>query len=217
VGAQTGVGLAPALASTTLTSLGYLREHGAAAALPCLSLRRPAQSASGAALVVVGLVSPATSLAGGTREGGGGSTTAALIWLRRHRGPCARGPLARAEHPRVQRRPPVSPAKLATARGARSAFVVALILARALGTAVLQVGYQSGGALTVAGLATLLANALPIVAAATALGEPVPSGPLGGLRAFGFVAVSAGAFLLAQPDDPATGRAVRAQRAQRSA
>jgi hypothetical protein len=39
--------------------------------------------------------------------------------------------------------------------------------------------YQSGGALTVAGLATLLANALPIVAAATVLGEPVSSGPLG--------------------------------------
>ena len=76
--------------------------------------------------------------------------------------------------PSVQRRPPVSPAKLATARGARSAFVVALILAYVLGTAVLQVGYQSGGALTVAGLATLLANASP-VAAATALGEPVPS------------------------------------------
>jgi hypothetical protein len=63
----------------------------------------------------------------------------------------------------------VSPAKLATARGARSAFVVALILAYVLGTAVLQVGDQSGGALTVAGLATLLANALPIVAAATVL------------------------------------------------
>jgi hypothetical protein len=41
-----------------------------------------------------------------------------------------------------------------------------------LGTAVLQVGYHSGGALTVAALATLLANALPIVAAATVLGEP---------------------------------------------
>lgn len=62
----------------------------------------------------------------------------------------------------------MSPAKLATARGARSAFVVALILAYVLGTAVLQVGYQSGGALTVAGLASLL-NALPIVAAATVL------------------------------------------------
>jgi hypothetical protein len=47
---------------------------------------------------------------------------------------------------------------------------VALILAYVLGIAVLQVGYQSGGALTAAGLATLPANALPIVAAATVLG-----------------------------------------------
>ena len=216
MGVQTGVGLALALASTTLTSLGYLREHGAAAALPCLSLRRPAQSASGAALVVVGLVAPATSPAGGTREGGGGSTTAALIWLGAT-GPLCSWSSSPGSAPSVQRRPPVSPAKLATARGARSAFVVALILADVLGTAVLQVGYQRGGALTVAGLATLLANALPIVAAVTVLGEPVPSGPPGGPRAFGFVAVSACAFLLGQPDDPVTGRPVRAQPAQRSA
>jgi hypothetical protein len=39
---HTGVGLALALASTTLTNLGYLPEHGAAAAVPCLWLRRPA-------------------------------------------------------------------------------------------------------------------------------------------------------------------------------
>ena len=207
MGAQTGVGLAPALASTTLTSLGYLRERGAAAALPCLSLRRPAQSASGAALVVVGLVPPATSLAGGTREGGGGSTTAALIWLgatvalalvvlspgQSALGPASAAGVAGEARDRVGRAGP--------------RFVGALILADVLGTAVLHGGYQSGGALTVAGLATLLANALPIVAAATALGEPVPSGPLGGLRAFGFVAVSAGAFLLAQTRRPRYGSA----------
>ena len=38
-----------------------------------------------------------------------------------------------------------------------------------LGPPCSKVGYQSGGALTVAGLATLLANALPIVAVATVL------------------------------------------------
>lgn len=108
MGAQTGVGLALALASTTLTSLGYLRERGAAAALPCLSLRRPAQSASGAALVVVGLVAPATSLAGGTREGGGGSTTAVLIWLGAT-GALALVVLSPGQSTLVQRRPPVSP------------------------------------------------------------------------------------------------------------
>jgi len=37
----------------------------------------------------------------------------------------------------------------------------------------------------------------------------VPSGSLGDLRALAFVAVSAGGFLLAQPDDPGTARPVR--------
>src|ERR1700742_1063626 len=35
-----------ALASTTLTSLAYLREHDAAAAMPALSMRRPLHSAA---------------------------------------------------------------------------------------------------------------------------------------------------------------------------
>ncbi|HMH46371.1 MAG TPA: hypothetical protein VK538_01535, partial [Solirubrobacteraceae bacterium] len=40
----TAIAFALALLSTTLTSLAYLREHTAAAALPALSLRRPLQS-----------------------------------------------------------------------------------------------------------------------------------------------------------------------------
>src|SRR5919108_6532800 len=43
--AKTAIALVLALASTTLTNLAYLREHDAAAALPCLSLRRPLRSA----------------------------------------------------------------------------------------------------------------------------------------------------------------------------
>ena len=42
---STIVGLILALASTTLISLAYLREHGAAAGLPALSLKRPLRSA----------------------------------------------------------------------------------------------------------------------------------------------------------------------------
>src|SRR2546423_9120958 len=42
---STVVGLILALASSTLISLAYLREHGAAAGLPALSLKRPLRSA----------------------------------------------------------------------------------------------------------------------------------------------------------------------------
>ena len=75
-----------------------------------------------------------------------------------------------------------------------------LIIGYTLGTSLLQMGYQRGGALTVAGLATLLTNALPIVGGTIVLGEPVPSGVLGGLRVLAFATVTAGAILLAAPD-----------------
>jgi hypothetical protein len=90
--------------------------------------------------------------------------------------------------------------KLATQGGTRFAFIVTLILGYTLGTSLLQLGYQRGSALTVAGLATLLTNALPIAAGTIVLKEPVPSGALGVARVIAFVAVTAGAVLLASPD-----------------
>jgi hypothetical protein len=90
--------------------------------------------------------------------------------------------------------------KLATQGGGRLAFVVTLIIGYTLGTSFLQLGYQRGAALTVAGLATLLTNALPIAAGTIVLNEPVPPGILGGLRIVAYVAVSTGAFLLATPE-----------------
>jgi hypothetical protein len=52
----------------------------------------------------------------------------------------------------------------------------------------------------VAGLATLLTNALPIAAGTVALGEPVPSSVFGGVSVVAFAAVTLGAILLARPD-----------------
>lgn len=105
--------------------------------------------------------------------------------------------------------------KLATEGGARFAFVITLVLGYTLGTSLLQLGYQRGGALTVAGLATLATNALPIAAGTVVLREPVPAGIFGVLRIIAFIAVSAGAVLLASPEqagakragEPATGQA----------
>lgn len=278
----TAVALALALASTTLTNLAYLREHDAASALPCLSMRRPLRSArlllgdrrwllgfamessgfllyaaalalaslalvqsiaaggigflafvsarmsgrrlsrrelSGVMLSVLGLMALGVSLAGGSGEGGGGSAIAILLWL----GATA----AAAALALIAGRPVLGTAvanglagglffsigdvstKVATQGGARVGFVLTLILGYALGTALLQLGYQAGGALTVAGLATLLTNAVPIAAGTIVLHEPVPSGALGALRILAFAGVSAGAVLLARPDDPATSRRPR--------
>lgn len=273
---STGIAVAfgLALASTTLTSLAYLREHDAAAAMPALSMRRPLHSVAllladrgwllgfamessgfalyaaalalaplalvqsivaggigllayltyrfggrkplgsrqiaGAALSVLGLLALAVSLSEGTGEGHSGSTAAVLAWL----GGTAL--LALAVLVLGRRRLGVAVAnalaggllfsigdistKLATQGGARFAFALSLIAGYTLGTTLLQLGYQAGAALTVAGLATLLTNVLPILAGTIVLEEPVPSGALGALRVLAFVAVSAGAVLLARPE-----------------
>jgi drug/metabolite transporter (DMT)-like permease len=81
-----------------------------------------------------------------------------------------------------------------------------VIVGYSLGTVFLQFGYQKGGALTVAGLAMLLTNALPIAAGTVVLGEPVPPGVFGGVRVVAFVAVTLGAILLARPDRGAAQR-----------
>jgi hypothetical protein len=173
----------------------------------------------GVIIAVFGLAALASSLAGGSGEGSAGSTLAISLWL------AASMAIAIAVYVRGRRAVGTAVAsgvaggiffsvgdvstKIATQGGARSAFVVTLIVGYVLGTSMLQLGYQAGGALTVAGLATLLTNALPIVAGSVVLHEPIPSGALGVLRVAAFAAVTAGAYLLAHPDDPATGRRTR--------
>jgi hypothetical protein len=274
--AQTAIAIALEIVSATLANLAYLREHDAAAALPCLSLRRPLRSLqllltnrswllgfametggfafyaaalalaslalvqsigaggigvlayisaratgrrlsrrelAGVALSILGLVALAVSLAKGSGEGGSGSTAAILLWLG---ATAAVAGLALWVGRRTGRMAVAEgvaggllfsigdvSTKLVTQGGARFAFVITVIIGYTLGTSLLQLGYQRGGALTVAGLATLLTNALPIAAGTIVLGEPVPPGVFGGLRILAFAAVTAGAIFLAAPDQRA--------------
>jgi drug/metabolite transporter (DMT)-like permease len=88
--------------------------------------------------------------------------------------------------------------KMAVSGGLENvAFLVCLIVFYGAGTAVLQAAFQRGGALTTAGLSTLLANALPIAAGMVLFHEPLPSGWIGAVRIAAFAAVVAGAVLLA--------------------
>jgi hypothetical protein len=168
----------------------------------------------GVVLSFVGLVALAVSLAGGSGKGGNGSTTAILLWI----GASAAVALLVVMLARRLVGFAVAAAvagglffaigdistKVATQGGIRLLFVLSLVAGYTAGTLLLQLGYQTGGALTVAGLATLLTNALPIAAGTVVLDEPVPPGAFGAVRILAFAAVTAGAFLLARPDDPAT-------------
>jgi hypothetical protein len=280
VSVRTAIALALEIASATLVNLAYVREHDAAAVLPCLSMRRPLHSLqllltdrswligfametsgfvlyvaalalaplalvqavgaggigvlayatarisgrrlvgrqlSGVILSIVGLLALAVSLAKSSGQGGNGSTNAVLAWL----GGTAAVALLALWLGRRSGRLAVAQGiaggllfsigdistKLATQGGARFAFAITLVIGYTLGTSLLQLGYQRGGALTVAGVASLLTTALPIAAGTIVLQEPTPSGVLGGLRILAFVAVTAGAILLSVPDDRAARRA----------
>jgi hypothetical protein len=271
--ASTVVGLILALASTTLISLAYLRQHGAAAGLPALSLTRPLRSAKlllssrawlvgfgmetlgfglyvlalalaelalvqsvaaggvgilavasarfahrqltrrermGATFAVMGLVSLAVSLTGGGESSAEGALGEIALWLGATVGVAVVVLTSRRSFLKHGVAYGIAGGlffavgdictKLATAGGARVLFVLPLIGGYLLGTSLLQIGYQSGAALTVAGIATLLTNAVPIAAGTVLLHEPVPSGALGVLRVLAFATVTVGAILLARPE-----------------
>ena len=164
---------------------------------------------AGVWISMLGLLAPAVSLVGGSGEGTGGTTGEILLWL---------GATAAAAGVALLlgRRFGWSgvaygiaggllfsigdiSVKIATQGGVRTAFAVGVVIGYSLGTFFLQLGYQKTRALTVAGIATLLTNALPIAAGSVVLGEPVPSGAWGALRILAFAAVTAGAILLARP------------------
>lgn len=164
----------------------------------------------GVGISVLGLLLLAVSLASTTNTGQKGSITGIVAWLggtaalavivllvgRRH------GDLAVAQGLTGGLLFSIGDfsTKLATQGGIYFVFTVTLVIGYTLGTSFLQLGYQRGGALTVAGLATLCTNALPIAAGTIVLHEPVPSGPLGAARIVAFVAVIVGAILLTEPD-----------------
>jgi hypothetical protein len=209
-------------AALALASLALVQSIGAGGigVLAYLSARTAGRALSGRELCgvlasVLGLVALAVSLAGSSGQGDSGSTGAILLWLGAtglvvaavlHFGPTLVG---RATASGIAGGLMFSigdiSTKLATEGGARLAFLLTLVLGYTFGTGLLQAGYQVGGALTVAGVATLLTNALPIAAGTVLLGEPVPSGVLGVVRVLAFAAVILGSVLLSRPH-PTAGR-----------
>jgi hypothetical protein len=171
---------------------------------------------AGVLVSMLGLLTLAVSLAGGTGEGTGGSTIGILLWLAVSAGAAVvalalgwrLGALGVAEGIAGGIFFSIGDisVKVATQGGVRTAFAAGVVVGYSLGTAFLQLGYQKRGALTVAGLATLLTNALPIAAGTVVLGEPVPSGAFGALRIVAFAGVTIGAILLARPDPGAAQR-----------
>lgn len=262
-----GLGLALSLASATALSWGFVVQHGAAASLPALTLRRPlwslaqlfgarrwlfgfllgiagwvlyvgalalaplalvqAVSAGGIALIatlsgplsrlervavglaVAGLVLLALSLVGTPAPTGHGSAGAVVAWVcvslvvavtaagaggRLLVGGAGLGIAAGVLYAAGD-----VATKAALPGGGRLAFVPVLLACHGLAFAALQLGFQRGGALATAGMASLWTNALPIVAGTLLFAEALPSGLRGATRIVAFACVVAAAALLSRP------------------
>lgn len=162
----------------------------------------------GAAVSVLGLALLGVSLLSSHGEGSGATYAWVAIWL----GASAAGAILCMQllAPAIGRAPAWGIAsgilfaggdvatKMAVSGGLQNvAFLICLIVFYGAGTAVLQAAFQHGGALTTAGLSTLLTNALPIAAGMVLFHEPLPPGWIGAFRVAAFAAVVTGAVLLA--------------------
>ena len=271
--AEVGAGLLLALASAAALNWGYYAQHGAASALPPLTLRRPvhslallfrnrrwvvgfftgiggwvfyvaalalaplslvqAASAGGIALLaglvgglsrreraavaiaVIGLALLGLSLIRVHVPTGHGSGEAVAVWMGLSVvvAAFAAGPLARvlAGGAGLGIAAGVLYAagdvgtKAAVTGGARLAFVPALLACHGLAFVALQLGFQRGGALATAGMATLWTNALPIAAGSILFAESLPGGARGLARVAAFACVVFGAAALArrEAEEPA--------------
>ena len=87
-------------------------------------------------------------------------------------------------------------AKLVSSGGIWLLALLPLVACYAAGTSVLQSAFQHGSALTAAGIATLVTNAVPIAAGFVLFGELLPPGARGVLRVAAFASIVASAALL---------------------
>jgi hypothetical protein len=163
---------------------------------------------TGVACAVVGLVLIGASLAGQRAGGTHGSAVAVSAWLVVSVvvAGLAAGPATRALAPGAGLGVAAGVlyaagdvgTKAAVGGGSRFLFILPVLACHGLAFVALQLGFQRGGALATAGVATLFTNSLPIVAGVALYREPLPGGALGALRVLAFAAVIVGAAVLAR-------------------
>lgn len=163
---------------------------------------------TGVAIAVGGLALLGISLAGERPGGGHGAWLATAVWMGASLlvAALAAGPAARmlttgagfGVAAGVLYAAGDVGTKAAVGGGLWLLFVPALLASHGLAFVALQFGFQRGGALATAGVATLFTNALPILAGVVVYHELLPTGILGVLRALAFAAVILGAAVLAR-------------------
>jgi hypothetical protein len=93
-------------------------------------------------------------------------------------------------------------AKLVSFGGIWLVALVPLVACYVAGTSALQAAFQHGSALTGAGIATLVTNAVPIAAGFVLFAEALPRGTRGALQIAAFASIVASAGLIGSPAAP---------------
>lgn len=174
--------------------------------------RLPRRERAAVGVAILGLVLLAVSLAGGSEAGARPSPTGVAAWIGASAalssiaaGPAApllAGGAGLGLSAGVLYAAGDVGTKAAVHGGALLLFVPVFLACQGLAFVALQLGFQRGGALATAGVASLLTNALPIVAGISLFHEAVPGGPYGPVRVTAFACVVAGAALLARQASP---------------
>jgi hypothetical protein len=174
----------------------------------------------GVVVSISGLVLLALSVTGRATHGGTGSLAAAAVWMAASlvaacaaAGWAGRALAAGAGYgiaAGVMYAAGDVGTKSVVAGGGHLALAPAVLAAHGLAFVFLQLGFQRGGALATAGVATLFTNALPIAAGMFLFGEGLPGGVTGVARALSFVAVVAGAAFLTRASPVAVAAPVAA-------
>jgi hypothetical protein len=187
-------------------SLVQATSAGGIGLLALLARTRVRREQVGVGLSMCGLLLLGISLGGGAAAGGSGSIAAVAAWIA-----CSVALAALAAFPGSRVLAPGAGlaaaagllyaagdvgTKAAVHGGVRLAFVPALLACHGLAFVSIQLGFQRGGPLATAGVATLLTNSLPIVAGFAVFAETLPGGALGALRVLAFVLVVLGAAAL---------------------
>jgi hypothetical protein len=154
---------------------------------------------------LVGLVLLAVSLVGSTPQSHRPDPAPTVIWLTASAGAAIALMLVRTSIARAAQLGLAAgllfasgdvSAKLVSFGGIWLVAVVPLIACYATGTGVLQRAFQQGSALTAAGLATLVTNAVPIAAGFVLFDETLPHDPRGALQIAAFACIVCSAALL---------------------
>jgi drug/metabolite transporter (DMT)-like permease len=156
-------------------------------------------------IALVGLVLLSLSLVGSTPSSHAPHPVAVVLWLAASAGVAV---VLIAVHIRLSRAAALGlaagllfadgdiSAKLVSSGGIWLLALLPLVACYAAGTSVLQVAFQHGSALTAAGVATLVTNAVPIAAGFVLFDESLPPGARGVLQIAAFASIVASAGLL---------------------